>query len=105
MTPKTSPAPITIAHAIQPSWMLNSMVLPPSGRLERPSFPGSPASAGDHNRCIGVGGDMLRHAAPQDAARETEATGADHDRVVAALVGDLLDGLGRIAVGLDEVSL
>lgn len=62
-------------------------------------------SAGDDDRRAGVGGDLLRHAALEHPADRTKAASANDDRVVAAVLGDLLDHHRRIADGLEQLGL
>jgi hypothetical protein len=49
-----------------------------------------------------MGNDVLGDTAPQDAVEGAEATGADDDRIEAALRRDPLDRPGRIAQGLEK---
>ena len=58
----------------------------------------------DHHAARRVMGDLVRHAAEQEALRAGHALVADHDQVGVLLLGDVEDRVGRVAlarVGLD----
>ena len=85
----------------RPAGLRSALRVGPGGRGPRPALPGLHRLLGgpdDHHAAGGVMRDLVRHAAEQEALGAGHPLVADDDQVGALLLGDVQDGVGRVAL-------